>query len=188
MKKIGILGGTFDPPHIGHLIIAEEVYQELGLDEVWFMPSNEPPHKSNAMASGTDRLEMVEAAIQGNAHFRAVDFELKREGKSYTYDTIYHLKERYPSISIYFIIGGDMVEYLPRWHAIDKLLELVHFVGVNRKGHPLSSPYPVLEVEVPLIEVSSTDIRNRMKEGRNATYLLPDEVIHYIKGNHLYET
>lgn len=187
MKRVGILGGTFDPPHLGHLIIAEEVYQNLNLDEIWFIPSNQPPHKANANADNQDRLEMVKAAVAGNDHFSINDIELRRNGKSYTHETISQLKQRHPDISFYFIIGGDMVEYLPKWHAIDKLVELVQFVGVKRSGYPLISPYPIKEVEIPVIEISSTMIRERLGQGQEIKYLAPDAVIEYIKEHRLYE-
>ncbi|WP_085508933.1 nicotinate-nucleotide adenylyltransferase [Thalassobacillus devorans] len=187
MKRVGILGGTFDPPHIGHLIIAEEVYYQLDLDEVWFLPSNHPPHKSGATADNQNRLEMVKAAIADNPHFSVSDIELQRDGKSYTYDTIKQLKKLNPDIEFYFIIGGDMVEYLPKWYEIKKLMKMTHFVGVKRSGYQLNSPYPVEEVEMPIIEVSSTMLRKRLNQGREIRYLTADGVIDYIKEHQLYE-
>src|SRR5699024_3722169 len=122
MRRIGILGGTFDPPHIGHLIIAEEVRAAQNLDEVWFIPSYEPPHKHRAFVDSADRVEMVKRAIAGNPYFSINTIEVNRLGKSYTFDTMKLLKEENPDASFYFIIGADMVEYLPHWKYIDKLI------------------------------------------------------------------
>src|SRR5690625_2398237 len=156
MKRVGILGGTFDPPHLGHLIIAEEVRQALELDEVWFIPSYTPPHKDDAKASPEDRVRMVELAIKSNPDFKVNTIELERRGNSYTFDTITLLKDIHPSVGFYFIIGADMVEYLPKWHKIDELIRLVHFVGVKRSGYKLVSAFPIANIDVPIIEISST--------------------------------
>src|SRR5690606_4291581 len=107
MKKIGLLGGTFDPPHIGHLTMAEEAYEKLNLDEVWFIPSAEPPHKEQAKVSAVDRLLMLKVALEPVNYFKINTIELERQGKSYTYDTIQALKEQYPTYQFYFIIGAD---------------------------------------------------------------------------------
>ncbi|MBM7554695.1 nicotinate-nucleotide adenylyltransferase [Thalassobacillus pellis] len=187
MKKVGLLGGTFDPPHLGHLIIAEEVHRSLELDEVWLIPSHVPPHKSGPLADGKARLEMTERAVADNSHLAVSDIELEREGKSYTVHTIRQLKENYPDAKFFFIIGGDMVQYLPKWHAIDRLLEMIEFVGVKRTGYLLESPYPIHEVEVPAIEVSSSMLRERLKNGMGTKYLLPDRVLEYIKEHGLYD-
>ncbi|RDU35454.1 nicotinic acid mononucleotide adenylyltransferase [Neobacillus piezotolerans] len=189
MKKVGILGGTFNPPHQGHLIIANEVCHSLGLDEIWFMPNQEPPHKRKAAGAPDEhRLGMLEAAITGNKLFKVEKAELERPGPSYTYDTMRILAERYPGHRFYFIIGADMVEYLPKWHKIGELLKLVAFVGVQRPGYSLETPYPVETVEVPAIDLSSSMIRDRLHEGKTIQYLLPDSVISYIWENKLYGT
>lgn len=187
MRRIGILGGTFDPPHLGHLIIAEEVMLALQLDQVWFMPTNEPPHKQNAMTVAADRVKMLEYALEDNERFRINTIELEREGKSYTFDTMSLLKEKYPNDTFYFIIGADMVEYLPKWQRIDDLLNIVTFVGVNRPGYELKTKYPIMEVDIPLIDISSSYIRSRLQNNKSVNYLVPDAVYEYIKGNHLYE-
>ncbi|WP_345239795.1 nicotinate-nucleotide adenylyltransferase [Pontibacillus salipaludis] len=186
MKKIGLLGGTFDPPHMGHLLIAEEVYQELGLDEVWFIPSNDPPHKTATNTKVNDRLEMTQLAIDSNPHFKINTIEIERSGTSYTFDTVKTLIDEFEDIQFYFIMGGDMVEYLPKWNRIDELVEMITFVGVKRKGHELSSPYPIQTIDIPVFEVSSTFIRERMMQGRSARYLLPQSVESYIKERGLY--
>src|SRR5690625_178954 len=118
MRKIGILGGTFDPPHLGHLIIAEQVRSALDLEEIWFMPSNEPPHKSRAKTNVNHRLAMLKLAIEDNDAFKVNTIELARKGKSYTIDTMKLLIKNHPHTEFYFIIGADMVEYLPHWAKI----------------------------------------------------------------------
>ncbi|MDF2722971.1 MAG: nicotinate-nucleotide adenylyltransferase, partial [Paenibacillus sp.] len=134
--KVGIMGGTFDPIHQGHLLAAERAREEAGLDEVWFMPSNTPPHKPNApKASVEQRLAMVEAAIADNRFFRAETIEIVRGGTSYTIDTIHQLKLLYPNIEFCYIIGADMVQYLPNWVRIDELARLVTFIGLGRPGY-----------------------------------------------------
>ncbi len=189
MKKIGILGGTFDPPHNGHLLIANEVLDVLSLDEVWFMPNQEPPHKLKSNGASTqNRIEMLELAIDGHPNFQIEKIELERTGRSYTIDTMKLVKERYPSDEFYFIIGADMVEYLPKWNKIDELVKMVQFVGVNRPDYLEESPYPIINVTVPEIGVSSKLVRNRIKEERTIRYLVPDLVRTYIEENMLYES
>lgn len=187
MKRVGILGGTFDPPHIGHLLIAEEVRLALSFDEVWFIPTNVPPHKNKEITDVKDRIEMLKRAIQNHPNFKINTIEIKRSGKSYTFDTIQQLKKNYQNNNFYFIIGGDMVENLPKWHKIDELIDLVTFVGVNRPGFTLCSPYPITAVEVPSIDISSTLIRRRLKNHNTARYLLPNSVYDYIKEYGIYE-
>lgn len=187
MKKIGLLGGTFDPPHIGHLIIADDVYHELGLDEVWFIPSQIPPHKNAASVSADKRLEMVEKATSDRDYFFVKGIELQRTGPSYTIDTIKQLKELYPDIDFYFIIGADMVEYLPQWQAIDELIHAIQFVGVKRPGFDLVTPYPVRLVDSLVVDISSSDVRSRIKARRPVRYLLPESVDRYIREHKLYE-
>ncbi|MGM9987675.1 MAG: nicotinate-nucleotide adenylyltransferase [Bacillaceae bacterium] len=189
MRKIGLMGGTFNPPHIGHCIVAKEVQEACGLDEIWFVVSGVPPHKeSTEIASNIDRKKMVEAAIEGEPSFSICTIELEREGITYTYDTMKELVKRYPDDAFYFIIGGDMVEYLPKWYRIDELIKLVTFIGVGRPGYERISPYPVQMVDVLQIDISSSLIRERIKEGRNIKYFVPDGVYTYIREKALYES
>ncbi|MFC4800870.1 nicotinate-nucleotide adenylyltransferase [Neobacillus sp. GCM10023253] len=189
MVKVGILGGTFDPPHFGHLLIANEVLAALSLDEIWLMPNREPPHKKKSESiSNNDRLQMLDLAIEGNQAFKIQPIELDREGPSYTLDTMKVLNETYPGHQFHFIIGADMIEYLPKWHKIDELVKLVQFVGVQRPSYSHLTEYPILYVDVPAMEVSSSMIRERFKNGKTARYLMPDSIIHYIEENHLYGT
>lgn len=188
MKKTGILGGTFDPLHFGHLLIAEEVLHACSLDEVWFMPSPNPPHKRRKVLPANERIEMVQRGITGNDRFRLSLFEFNREGPSYTYDTITALNQEYPGRDFCFIIGADMVQDLPNWHNIEKLLEMITFVGVKRPGFSLESEYShkLTEVEVPGFDVSSSFLRGRFAENRNTRYFLPDTVREYIEERNLY--
>lgn len=187
MKRVGILGGTFDPPHFGHLLIAEEVKEKLGLTEIWFIPSYEPPHKQKANTSAEVRLEMLQRAVASNDSFKISTVEVNRLEKSYTIDTMDWLVKSYPNIAFYFIIGADMVEYLSEWNRIEELIQMVEFVGVGRTGYRLETDYPIRTLDIPMIDVSSTLIRDRMKQRCSIKYLLPENVESYIKGKRLYE-
>lgn len=188
LKNIGILGGTFDPIHNGHLLIANEVLACLHLDEIWFLPNYEPPHKEKTnFISNEERLKMLRLATMDQPFFRIEPIELERPGPSYTYDTIKLLIEMYPEARFYFIIGGDMIEYLPKWYKIEELIRLVTFVGVERRKFSSETKYPIIYVDIPKFDVSSSMIRERIKEGKTLKYLLPDEIIHYLKEKKLYE-
>ena len=134
--KIGIMGGTFDPIHVGHLITAEVVRADFGLDEILFIPAGIPPHKeSQKLAKATDRLAMTEIAVAGNPHFRVTDIELKRQGKSYTIDTIEELQRQLGyGVKLYFITGADAMNDLYSWHRPQELLHLCEFIVVTRQG------------------------------------------------------
>lgn len=187
-KKVGILGGTFNPPHIGHLIIADQVRDQLGLEKILFMPSANPPHASGKTTIEADyRVKMVERAIEDNSHFELDLTEIKRGGKSYTYETIKQLTEENPDIDYYFIIGGDMVEDLPTWHKVDELVHLVQFVAVNRPAYSVKTTYPVIWVDVPDIDISSTELRKKIANECSVKYLLPDKTLEYIEEEGLYQ-
>ena len=187
--RIGIMGGTFDPIHMGHLILGEKAYEQFRLEKVLFMPSGNPPHKRNRQGRATDeeRVEMVRRAIAGNPHFELSLTEMHENGYTYTYHTLEMLKEKNPDTDYYFIIGGDMVEYLPKWHRIDDLLHLVQFVGIRRPNYPTESTYPIIWVDVPQMAISSTLIRQKVKSGCSTRYLLPENVINYIQEKGLYQ-
>lgn len=190
MKKVGIFGGTFNPPHIGHVIMANEVYAALDLAEVRFMPNAQAPHKdvSNS-ATNAQRLRMVELAIADIPYFKVEAFELERGGVSYTFDTMEAMQEREPHTEFYFIIGGDMIDSLHTWHRIDELMELVTFVGVKRPGSNAKSTYGVQMVEAPEINLSSSFIRHRLQHKKiPLLYLLPPAVENYIREEGLYGT
>lgn len=187
MGKIGILGGTFNPPHTGHLIIANEVLHTLGLEKIWFMPNQEPPHKKKVgNVSNEQRLQMLELAIQGHSYFSIESLELDRQGPSFTYETMKILTENHKDHEFYFIIGGDMIEYLPKWYKIDELQRLVKFVGVNRPSYSSETEYEILLIDSPSIDLSSSLIRQRRDNGGTIRYLVPDLVREYIEENGLY--
>ncbi|WP_335869290.1 nicotinate-nucleotide adenylyltransferase [Bacillus sp. 2205SS5-2] len=187
-KKVGILGGTFNPPHIGHLIIANEVLEKLGLQEVWFMPNGQPPHKEQlGESSNNQRVQMTQFAIESNPKFQIELLELERSGPSYTVDTMQLLTEKNPDTDFYFIIGGDMVESLSTWYKIDELAKLVTFVGVNRPGYSLTTDLDILFVEVPIMEISSSMIRTKRNERKSVKYLVTDPVLNYLEEESLYE-
>lgn len=189
MKKIGIMGGTFNPPHIGHLMMANEALHTLSLDEVRFMPNAIPPHKNQpGDATSAERLRMTELAIQGNEGFSLEPYEIERGGVSYSYDTLAALKVREPENDFYFIIGGDSVDSLHKWYRIDDLLKLVTFVGVDRPGHSGKSELAVTHIEAPLIDLSSTLIRDRLANNQTVTYLIPKQVERFIREEGLYGT
>jgi nicotinate-nucleotide adenylyltransferase len=194
--KVGIMGGTFDPVHLGHLLAAERAAEAAGLDQVWFMPTSVPPHKPHPpRASAEQRLEMVRRATAGNPRFRATDYELVRGGTSYTYDTMQGLIGEHPEHDFSLIIGADMVLYLPHWHRIHELVRLVGFIGVARPGFTLSLDglEPLIRERVaiapmPLVDISSTGIRERRRAGLSVRYLVSEPVHEYLEVNRLYET
>lgn len=189
MKKVGIFGGTFNPPHIGHLIMANEVYAALELDEIRFMPNAQAPHKeASSSASNAQRLKLVELAIQGVPHFTVERFEMERGGVSYTYETMKAMREREPDAEFYFIIGGDMIDSLHNWYHIDDLMKLVHFVGVKRPGSGAKTDYKVIMIETPEINLSSTFIRNRLQHKGPLHFLLQPAVEAFIRKEGLYGT
>ncbi|KAA0965411.1 nicotinate-nucleotide adenylyltransferase [Sporosarcina sp. ANT_H38] len=187
MKKVGILGGTFNPPHIGHLIVANEVKQSLCLDEVRLMPTAVPPHKTApGDATAEQRLQMVELAVKDINGLIVSAFEVERGGVSYTYDTMKKLAESEPEIEFYFIIGGDMIDMLPDWYRIEELVTLVNFVGVGRPGTVGTTDFPILMVNIPQIELSSTVIRQRFSENGTVQLLIPPLVEAFIRQEGLY--
>jgi nicotinate-nucleotide adenylyltransferase len=187
MRKIGILGGTFDPPHHGHLLIANEALHGLRLDEIWFLPNQEPPHKKKSgLMTNEDRLHMLELVTRDVPFFKVEPIELERPGPSYTYDTIKQLKELHSDVQFYFIIGADMIEYLPKWYKIDELMEMITFIGVNRPNFEEKTTYPIIHLAIPEFSVSSSLIRQRILEGKTIRYLLPDSIIAYLKEKNVY--
>ncbi|NMO94879.1 nicotinate-nucleotide adenylyltransferase [Paenibacillus lemnae] len=191
--KTGIMGGTFDPIHIGHLMAAEAARDACGLEEVWFMPSHTPPHKQQAGVTGEMRLDMTEKAISSNPHFRLLDVEVKRQGVSYTVDTIRDLKKEWPEHDFHFIIGADMVNYLPKWNRIQELADMLSFIGLNRPGSPLDTEQlpdflkrRVHIVDMPMLDISSSDIRHKAENGESIRYMVPDPVYEYISRSGIY--
>ena len=189
MKKVGILGGTFNPPHIGHCIIANEVLHALQLDEVRLMPNAIAPHKEvKQRATDAQRLEMVRLAIQDVEGLQIEPFELARGGISYTYETMLQLIEREPNTEFYFIIGGDSIDFLHTWYRIEELVKLVQFVGVHRPGFQSKSKFRVQMVDIPEIYLSSSLVRERIQHGKTIQYLVPNAVAEYIRKERIYGT
>lgn len=189
MKKVGLLGGTFNPPHIGHLLMANEVREALSLDEVRLMPNAMPPHKEMSTGeTNVQRLEMVKCAVAPYDKLTYESYEIEAGGISYTYKTMQVLCAKEPDVQFYFIIGGDMVDSLHTWHHIEELLKLVQFVGVGRPGTEAMTDLPVMMVEAPQFDVSSTLIRERLANGGTVQFLLTEPVLTYIREEGLYGT
>lgn len=197
-RRIGIMGGTFDPIHVGHLITAEMVRSAAPLDEVVFIPSARPPHKDGARAaSAEDRLIMTERAVQDNPYFSVSDMELKREGPSYTVDTIAELRARLDDAELFFITGADAMNDLYRWHEPKRLLCSCQFIVATRQGAPLdelllAEKFTAEErshiqvLPTPHLEISSSVIRARIRAGLSVRHLVPRAVEEYIEKRGLY--
>jgi len=189
VKRIGILGGTFNPIHIGHLLIAEEARSKLKLDKVIFVPANLPPHKtSKSLISSKDRYKMVQLATRSNPNFEVSNYEIKKTGKSYSVDTVNYFHKKFPKkTKLYFIIGGDSYQTLDKWRQIDDILKKVTFVTVNRPGYKgVKHKIKSYQIEMPEVNAASSDLRRRIVLGKSIKYLLPESVIRYIKKRKLY--
>jgi nicotinate-nucleotide adenylyltransferase len=198
-KKLGILGGTFDPIHFGHLLAAEWAGEAFGLDELVFIPAARPPHKDPAgVIDGHHRYRMVELAIEDNPAFSVSSLELERSGYSYTIDTVRHYLQSDPQLDIRFILGVDALQLIYSWKDVTQLLKLCRFIVVTRPGYQLDRSDPVFEtvpaeiwdrvelLSIPGVEISSSEIRCRVAAGQSIRYLLPSPVADYIDKNHLY--
>ncbi|MCM8765505.1 MAG: nicotinate-nucleotide adenylyltransferase [Candidatus Omnitrophica bacterium] len=188
--KIGILGGTFNPVHYGHLILAEEAYRILLLDKVIFIPCCLPPHKRvKDLILPRHRLEMVREAIRGNRHFAVSDIEIKAGGVSYTFETLEKFRKMFPrSTEIFLIVGSDALRELPRWKNFSQILNLARIVIATRPDFPVGKRPSWAEViKIPLIDISSSEIRRRIKRGTTVKYLIPSAVEKYIEKNRLYK-
>ncbi len=186
IMKIGILGGTFNPPHIGHLILAQTAKDVLQLDKVFFVPTNTSPHKGRCFVSAGARLEMVKMAIKGCPYFKALDWEIKRKGVSYTIDTLYEMRSKYPEAELFVIIGSDLADTFHTWKDYRKIQSLSKIVVAKRNGHPLRNSGEFATLDIINIEVTSSLVRKYLKEGLSVRYLLPREVFDYIGKNNLY--
>jgi len=186
--KIGILGGTFNPIHLGHLILAEEVREKLGLDKVIFVPTFLPPHKDNSdIAQAIDRLKMIRIAIRANKCFIVSDIEIKRNGRSYTIDTISALKKVYSNDELYFITGSDLLKYLEEWKDLNEIIKMVKFVVATRPGYPLEKiPAYISTVAIRAVDISAFEIRSCIRHNTSFRYLVPDGVFKYITKRKLY--
>lgn len=187
-KQIGILGGNFNPVHNAHLVVADQVRQQLCLDQVLLMPEFTPPHVDHKETiDEKHRLKMLELAIEGVEGLAIETIELERRGISYTYETMKLLTEKNPDVDYYFIIGADMVDYLPTWHRIDELIDMVQFVGVQRPKYKAGTSYPVIWVDIPMIDISSSMVRQFIANQKTPNFLLPKSVLNYIEEEGLYQ-
>jgi nicotinate-nucleotide adenylyltransferase len=198
-ERIGILGGTFNPIHLGHLLTAQDALEQLGLKRVIFIPSATPPHKVvDKLAGARDRLQMIKLAIRGNDRFEVDDIEIKRGGKSYSVDTLAELRRRHPRATFYFVLGADSLRELHLWREVEQLVTLCTFVTVPRPGF---EPKPVIGPRLDAAtrrrlrqhvlrghacDIASRDIRARVAGGRSIRYLVPDAVRLYIGRHRLY--
>lgn len=191
------MGGTFDPIHYGHLVAAEEAYFSLGFSEVYFVPTGNPPHKNMQRVSpAEDRYQMTLLATLDNPHFKLTRLEIDRQGSSHTVDTLREMRHWYPpgSVSFFFITGLDAVLDILSWKEPYKIVELARIVAVSRPGYssgkldelPDKIREAIIPLEIPLLSISSTEIRQRVSEGRSIRYFLPWTVEHYIYKKTLY--
>ena len=199
-SRIGIMGGTFDPIHVGHLILGEAAYQQFQLQKVWFLPSGNPPHKRNREGRATDeqRVEMVRRAISTNPHFSLSLIEMYEDGYSYTYRTLEQLKEQYPETEFYFIIGADSLFSFDSWREPQRIADACHLVAAVRNQIPserldaalqsMSRRYhsSFLKLDTPNLDISSAHLRKMIRNKESVKYFLPDSVIAYIQDQHIY--
>lgn len=196
--RMGIMGGTFDPIHNGHLVAAEQAFDDLNLDVVVFMPAGRPAFKQHKrVTEGEDRYAMTLLATSDNPHFLASRFEVDREGVTYTAETLELLQGIYPSnVEFYFITGADAIAEIVSWRDAHKIARIAHLVGATRPGYDLahaqraiaesSLPFDVTYLEVPALAISSSYLRERVQAGQSLRYLTPDQVTGYIHKHHLY--
>jgi nicotinate-nucleotide adenylyltransferase len=194
--RLGLFGGTFDPIHVGHLILAEQCREACGLDRVWFVVAGEPPHKRGDRTLLAHRLEMVRIAIAGHAAFAASDLEGRRPGPHYSVDTLAAVRHERPGDELFFLVGADSVVELPTWRDPAGIARLATIVVVNRPGieeiDPAALPdfgpeaKPLQLVTIPPIGVASSDLRRRLAEGKSIRYMVPRGVEAYIDANELY--
>lgn len=197
-QRIGIMGGTFNPVHMGHLLLAERAYEQIGLDKVWMMPNAVPPHKAGQqILSKEHRIAMLQLAIEGNPHFQLSLFE-KEDRAHYSYETMEALQEAYPDCKFYYLMGGDSLFDIEKWVEYRRFLASCHILAAGRidgKNQELFNWTVALKekyqaeitlLNSPIIEISSSDIRNLREEGKSIRYLVPDPVLSYIETHSLY--
>lgn len=191
--QVGIYGGSFNPPHLAHLVVAEVVREQFTLDEVWWMPSFQPPHKENGtLVRAEHRLAMTRLATDDNPAFQVSDLEVRREGISYTVETLRTVQETYPEIDFAFIMGSDSLCEFDAWYRPEEIIERVPLLVYRRPGNEAISVEPAVArrvrfVQAPLLEISGTSIRQRCREGRSIRYLVPEPVRVYIAAHRLYQ-
>ena len=189
--RIGVMGGTFDPVHHGHLVAASEAAARFGLHEVVFVPTGQPYQKTGrSVTAAEDRYLMTVVATASNPRFSVSRVDIDRGGPTYTIDTLRDLAGLYPDAELYFITGADVLEQILSWHKAGELFERAHFVGVTRPGYELDDGHlpggSVSLVDVPAMAISSTDLRQRAADGLPVWYLVPDGVVQYISKRELY--
>lgn len=190
-KKIGLLGGVFDPPHLAHLVLAQTALDELGLDEVWFLPAFVPPHKKNKKITPYEhRNRMLGLAIRGNREFKVVDVEKRKGGTSYTVETLVLLRKKHPGFRFYLVLGSDNLAILSTtWKEPQKIFSMATPVFVRRPDGKTKLPtwlQRAVWLSNPLLDISSTNLRRRVKAGRSIRYLVPETVERYITRKRLY--
>jgi nicotinate-nucleotide adenylyltransferase len=193
--RIGLFGGTFDPPHLGHLVLAERCRDECGLDQVWFLPAYRPPHKAAGVSRFDHRCDMVGLAIVGQPAFRVEPVERELPPPSYTANTLAELRERHPGDELHLIVGADTLADLPNWYEPRRVLEQAGVIAVGRPGAPppselllgdLAAVARLRVVACPLIDIPSREVRARAAAGRSIRYLVPRSVEEYIREKGLY--
>ncbi|GAA4861538.1 nicotinate-nucleotide adenylyltransferase [Pseudonocardia benzenivorans] len=190
-RRVGVMGGTFDPIHHGHLVAASEVADRFGLDEVVFVPTGQPWQKAgDEVSPAEDRYLMTVIATASNPRFSVSRVDIDRGGPTYTADTLADLRKTLLDAQLFFITGADALEQILSWRKLDELFENAHFIGVTRPGYELDGAHlpkgAVSLVEVPAMAISSTDCRERVAAGRPVWYLVPDGVVQYISKRRLY--
>jgi nicotinate-nucleotide adenylyltransferase len=197
VERIGILGGTFDPPHIGHLILAEYALDALRLNRVLFVPAADPPHKQDEEKIPiAHRLAMLKLAIEGQERFEISRVDIDRPGPHYSLDMVQIIQRQHPDAELYFIMGGDSLHTLPKWHRPAEFIQQAKLAVMRRPGDPVSADMHegvlpglaerVVFIDAPLIGISSTEIVERLAQGKTVRYLVPDAVLEYIVSRQLY--
>ncbi|MFY7819721.1 MAG: nicotinate-nucleotide adenylyltransferase [Rhodoluna sp.] len=188
--RLGVMGGTFDPIHNGHLVAASEAAAAFNLSEVIFVPTGEPWQKSRKVTKSEDRYLMTVVATASNPRFKVSRVDIDRAGPTYTIDTLRELRELHPDADLYFITGADAIAQILSWREVDQIWDLAHFVAVSRPGHQMTLPeHPegaISVLEIPALAISSTDIRQRVSSAKPVWYLVPDGVVQYIAKHRLY--
>jgi nicotinate-nucleotide adenylyltransferase len=193
IRRIGVFGGTFDPPHLGHLVAASEAAFRCALDEVVFVPTGDPWQKHHLkVTDAAARLAMTRSAVESDPLFRVSTCDIDREGATYAVDTVADVRAEYDEeVELYFIIGADSLENLHTWHRVEELCRAVRFIALNRPGHSrrevdTSFGAQVEFIDMPAVDLSSTECRQRVREGQPIRYLVADPVAAYVREHGLY--